>query len=153
MDLENIRLAGLHLMQTAENIYLVTSGSTGYPDIRSVFNLRNTQKYPTFEHHFRQHDRDFMVLIGTNTSSIKVRELRADPRASLYYCLPDQLHGMMLCGEFEILQDDELRRNLWLDNWIMYYPQGYTDPDYAVLRMFPKFAKGWYRARPFDFTF
>ena len=153
MVTENIRQVGLRLMQTAENVYLATTGENGYPDIRSIFNLRNSEQYPTLAHLFLEHDEDYMVLISTNTSSVKVKELRRDPRAALYYCLPGQIHGMMLSGDMELLQDDELRRVVWVDGWERYYPQGYLDPDFTVLRMYPKLASGWYQADRFEFQF
>jgi general stress protein 26 len=153
MDEKEIKRAGLELMEKAAVVILSGVGPDGHPHSRAVFNLRNKTQYARLAHLFEGHDEDFMVLIGTNTSSVKAAELRANPKASLYYCIPEQFHGMMLVGDMEVLQDDDLRRALWMQGWEQYYPAGPLDPDYTVLRMYPKYAHGWYRSTKFELDF
>ena len=153
MDEKEIKKAGIELMGKAAVVILSAIWPDGYPHARAVFNLRNKTQYTPLAHLFEGHDEDFMVLIGTNTSSVKAAELRANPKASLYYCIPDQFHGMMLVGDMEVLQDDDLRRALWMEGWEQYYPAGPLDPDYTVLRMYPKYACGWHHSAKFEFEF
>ena len=151
MDEKDVKRAGLDLMEKAAVVILTDIGSDGYPQSRAVFNLRNKSQYPPLAHLFEGHEQDFMVLIGTNTSSVKVAELQANPKSCLYYCIPEQFHGMMLVGAIEIVQEDEMRKRLWMEGWERYYPLGYSDPDYTVLRMFPRYASGWYHSGKFEF--
>jgi general stress protein 26 len=51
----------------------------------------------------------------------------------------------MLQGEAEILDDIEFKKNIWMENWTIYYPQGYTDPDFTILKIKPNLLKGWYK--------
>ena len=43
------------------------------------------------------------------------------------------MEGLMLVGEIEVLQDQEIRQRLWQPEDERYYPLGGTDPDYSVL--------------------
>jgi general stress protein 26 len=51
----------------------------------------------------------------------------------------------MLQGHAEILDDIGFKEKIWVDNWVMFYPKGYTDPDFTILRLKPKLLKGWYK--------
>jgi pyridoxamine 5'-phosphate oxidase len=153
MDMDEIRRASLELMERAETAVMTNIGPDGYPHSRAIFNLRNKTQYPMLTHLFEGHNEDMMVYFGTNTSSRKVAELRDDPHVSVYYCIPGQFHGMMLAGDIEILDDLEIARALWVDGWERYYPQGPDDPDFTVLRLYPKYGRGWYRADHFELCF
>ena len=148
-----LKQASIKLTETAEAVFLTTHGPDGYPHTRAMLNLRNKNSYPGQVHLFEQHQDDLMVLISTNTASTKLRQIQADPRVCVYYCLPLQFHGMMLVGDIEIVDDSQLRHALWNEGWERYYPNGPDDPDHTVLRLFPKYAEGWYQARRFDFVF
>ncbi len=40
----------------------------------------------------------------------------------------------MLIGTVEVLQDEEIKKEIWCTGDTMYYKQGVTDPDYCVLK-------------------
>jgi len=153
MENQETRRASLDLMQRAEIAVITNIAPDGYPHSRAIFNLRSRQQYPQLAHLFEGHDEDLMVYFGTNTSSHKVAQLRRDPRVSVYYCLPGQFHGMMLVGDIQVLDDRQIARALWVDGWERYYPQGPTDPDFTVMQLYPKYARGWYRAAGFELHF
>lgn len=48
----------------------------------------------------------------------------------------------MLTGTMEVLQNEEIKREIWCAGDTMYYRQGVTDPDYCVLKFTAK--KGRY---------
>ena len=49
----------------------------------------------------------------------------------------------MFGGKIEIVPEVELKRSIWEDGWERYYLSGYDDPDYTILRLRPRMAKGW----------
>ncbi|MCR4392382.1 MAG: pyridoxamine 5'-phosphate oxidase family protein [Candidatus Acetothermia bacterium] len=151
MDIGKLKQVCIEVMETAPAAYLTTIGADGYPHTRAMFNLRNRGQYPNQAHLFTNHQRDLLVYFTTNTSSGKVREIRANPRVSAYYCDPCQVKGVMLCGDMEIVDNSELRRALWNEGWERYYPGGPDDLDYTVLRLVPKLAMGWYKGHRFEF--
>ncbi len=151
MKIDELKKACVALMETADAAYLATIGEDGYPHTRVVFNLRNKQQFPAQVNLFASHQEDLLVYISTNTSSNKVREIKANPRVSVYYCNPKEFRGVMLAGDIEIVADSEVKKELWNEGWERYYPAGIDDPDYTVLCLFPKIAAGWYQSSRFEF--
>ena len=152
MKADELKQACVELMETADAAYLSTIGKDGYPHTRVVFNLRNKQQFPGQVTLFAQHRDDLMIYVSTNTSSSKIRQIKADPRVSIYYCNPKQFRGVMLAGDIEIVDDSKVKKALWNDGWERYYPDGVDDPDYTVLRLFPKRAAGWFESSRFEFA-
>ncbi|MBN1935191.1 MAG: pyridoxamine 5'-phosphate oxidase family protein, partial [Anaerolineae bacterium] len=112
--------------------------------------LRRREQFPNQVHLFADHQDDLEVIFTTNTSSIKVRQIKANPRISIYYCNPDQFHGLMLSGDIEIVDDSTLRHAIWNEGWERYYPGGPDDPDHTVLRLRPRRVEGWQRGMRFE---
>lgn len=69
----------------------------------------------------------------TNTSSMRVKQYRENPKASIYFCDKRFYRGVMLKGTMEVLEDAESKEMIWQEGDTMYYPLGVTDPDYCVL--------------------
>ncbi|MCL2807508.1 MAG: pyridoxamine 5'-phosphate oxidase family protein [Coriobacteriia bacterium] len=71
---------------------------------------------------------------STNTSSLRVAQYRANPKASIYFCDKRFYRGVLLVGTMEVLEDDASKEMIWQEGDTLYYPLGVTDPDYCVLR-------------------
>ncbi len=73
---------------------------------------------------------------STNTSSMRVSQFMNNPKASVYFYNRGRFkyEGIMLTGTMEVLQDDNIKREIWQIGDTMYYKQGVTDPDYCVLK-------------------
>jgi len=138
-----IRALCLELLDTAWPTYLTTIDANGYPQTRAMFNLRNRNRFPELIPLFENHCEDFMILFGTNTSSPKLLEITKNPATSVYFCIPEKSRGAMFGGDLQIVDDMELKKALWQDGWERYYPDGVEDPDYTVLKIFPRVVKGW----------
>jgi len=148
---KEIKQAQLKLMAEAENCYLTTINSDGYPYTRSMFNLRNIEQYSAQARFIGGLKDEFVVYFGTNTSAVKIAQIRANPAVSVYYCKPKEIHGLMLSGDIEIVTDPEIGKKIWQEGWERHYPTGPTDPDYTVLRLKPALARGWYKGASFEF--
>ena len=131
----------LEMMDTADAAYLTTLDAQGFPQTRAMLNLRNNVRYPKLQEMFEAHKEDFLVYFTTNTSSQKVEQIAQNPRASVYYAKPSEWRGLMLGGLISVVTDMKLKKSLWQPAWDMYYHQGPTDPDYAILVMKPAVAK------------
>lgn len=154
MSESDIRTRCLKLMATADAVYL-SAMEGGYPRIRAMLNLRNRSQYPDHAHLYEGHDEDFMIYLTTNTSSNKRRDIAADPRVGLYYCRPREYFGMSLVGDVEVIDDPAIKEAVWTEGWERYYTTTGRpdDPDYTVLRLFPKGGRGWAGGRAFELTF
>ncbi len=151
MNTDEMKRVSLELIEMAPVAYVTTIGPGGYPYTRAMFNLRNRERFPGQAHLFAEHRDDLLVYFSTNTSSQKLGQIRADPRVSVYYCNPDQIHGLMLSGDIEVVDDSALRHAIWNEGWERYYPSGPDDPDHTVLCLRPRRAIGWYKGARFEF--
>jgi len=70
----------------------------------------------------------------TNTSSMRVKQFRNNPKACIYFCDKRFFRGVMLKGTMEVLEDAASKEMIWQEEDTMYYPKGVTDPDYCVLK-------------------
>ena len=72
----------------------------------------------------------------TNTSSMRSQQFMNNPKASIYFYNRGRFkyEGIMLTGTMEVLQDDDIKREIWRTGDTIYYKQGVTDPDYCVLK-------------------
>lgn len=135
----------LDLMKVAKAAYLTTIDASEYPETRAMLNLRNADKYPGLVDFFSKHKADLTTYFTTNTSSPKIKRMRDNSKACVYYSKPDEWRGLMMAGQLEIVGDAEIKKSLWQSNWTMYYPGGVEDPDYAVLRLRPAFLQGYHQ--------
>ena len=73
---------------------------------------------------------------STNTSSLRVKQYRNNPKASIYFYHKGLIKytGVLLKGKMEVLEDDKTKRSIWRRGDTMFYKKGVTDPDYCVLK-------------------
>ncbi|WP_125140876.1 pyridoxamine 5'-phosphate oxidase family protein [Clostridium transplantifaecale] len=93
----------------------------GFPNMKAMLPPRKREGIKTF-------------YFTTNTSSMRVSQYRANPKACVYFCDRRFFRGVMLIGTAEVLEDSESKEMIWREGDTMYYPEGVTDPDYCVLR-------------------
>lgn len=81
---------------------------------------------------------------STNTSSMRVKQFRENPNASIYFYRKGLIKytGIMLVGTMEVLTDQKTKNDIWRKGDTLFYKQGVTDPDYCVLKFTA--AKGRY---------
>lgn len=73
---------------------------------------------------------------STNTSSMRTQQYLKNPKASIYSYHKGRIkyEGIMLVGTMEVLQDQEIKQEIWRAGDTMYYKEGVSDPDYCVLK-------------------
>jgi general stress protein 26 len=146
MKKAELEALALDIMGRADMLALATMGGDPYPHVRALMNLRDAKKFPGLVGFHA--DKGLSIFLGTNTSSIKVRETGAEPWVSAYFMIPSEFKGVCLSGK--ALPDPKARAALWVEGWEMYYPQGRDDPDYTVLRIDPVRMRGWASMSAFD---
>lgn len=152
MNIDDAKKLGIELMESSKATYLTTINSDGFPITRAVFNLRNKEQFPELTTFFDNLVNKFEVYISTNTSSVKIKHIKENPKICLYFCDPEDIKGIMFSGEAEIITDMKVKKDLWLDNWVKYYSEGLEDPDFTLLRLRPKLAEVYYRLRKIQFN-
>lgn len=74
------------------------------------------------------------IWFSTNTSSNKVKFLRNNNKAGVYFVDKRFFRGLSLIGNVEILETAEAKESIWQDGDEIYYKKGVTDSDYCVLK-------------------
>ncbi len=81
------------------------------------------------------------IYFHTNTSSAKINHFKENSKSSIYICNQRFFKGLMLIGNMEIIDDKNIKDDIWEEGYEMYYPLGPTDPDYCVIKFVPQKAK------------
>ncbi|SDM93789.1 pyridoxamine 5'-phosphate oxidase family protein [Acetanaerobacterium elongatum] len=113
------------LIKRSKMVMVGSVGEDGFPYQKMMYNARVREGVKTF-------------YLTTNTSSLRVRQYRKNPAASLYFADKRFFNGLMLLGTMEVLEDAESKELIWQPGDTLYYPLGVTDPDYCVLRFTAK---------------
>ena len=94
----------------------------GFPNIKAMFVPRKIE------------GRCF--YFSCNTSAMRTGQYQKNPKASLYFYNRGRFRyeGIMLIGTMEVLQDPQIKEEIWEKGDTVYYKQGVTDPDYCVLK-------------------
>ena len=151
MEEKEIKQKCLELMETADAAYLSTISEDGFPHTRMMGNLRNRKQCKVAKELFAGHDEDFMIYMLTGSSSPKMKQIRANPKVSVYYGNAAEFHTIMFVGKTEELDDKDLKKKIWQDEWKIHWPGGAEDPEFVLLKLLPDFAKGWYKESAFEF--
>jgi general stress protein 26 len=72
---------------------------------------------------------DFTIWFGTNTKSRKVKQIKNEPRVTLYYFDKPSSSYVTIHGKAQIIDDAKEKMKFWKNNWSAFYPsfpQGYT---------------------------
>ena len=101
--------------------FLGSVDSEGFPNVKAMLQPRKREGIKVF-------------YFTTNTSSMRVAQFQANPKACVYFCDQRFFRGVMLRGTVEVLTDEESKRMIWREGDEVYYAQGVTDPDYCVLK-------------------
>ena len=135
------------IIQTAECAQIATFGkdeTEGFPEIRALLNLANPKQYPKLKDKAIFVDGETLTIyFTTNTSSRKIRQIRADNKVCLYFVLPKKFKGVSAIGTIEEVTDQAVKEDFWQTGWYIYYHKGPKDPDYTVLKFTTKFIHCW----------
>lgn len=146
---QDVRETCLHAIATLHVCGLATLDADGYPHTTTMYNLRCAAQYPSLVDLHAEEDNDFCVYMATANQSGKMARLKANPKASLYFCDADQFVSFMLGGDIEVIEDQTLKDRIWQDGWTMYFPNGPRGPEYGVIKLAPAIVKGRCRNRSF----
>ncbi len=112
----------IEFIQKQKVAFIASVDEEGFPNMKAMFAPRKIDGN--------------CFYFSTNTSSMRAQQYMRNSRASIYCYNKGRFkyEGIMLTGTMEVLQDDEIKREIWQIGDTMYYKQGVTDPDYCVLK-------------------
>lgn len=109
-----------NLIDKQSTAFLSSVDSEGFPNTKAMLAPRKREGIRTF-------------YFTTNLSSLRVQQFKENPKGCIYFCDKRFFRGVMLIGEVEILEDKNIKEEIWKDGDTKYY-KGVDDPDYCVLR-------------------
>lgn len=103
--------------------FICSVDEEGFPNVKAMLKPRRIDGLRQF-------------YFSTNTSSMRVKQYRNDPKACIYFYHKGLIRyeGLMLKGQMEVLTDQETKDLIWRRGDTMFYKGGVADPDYCVLR-------------------
>ncbi|MCM1134280.1 MAG: pyridoxamine 5'-phosphate oxidase family protein [Clostridium sp.] len=113
-------------IEKQKTAFIASVDEEGFPNIKAMFAPRKIEGN--------------CFYFSTNTSSMRAAQYMANPKASLYFYSRGRFkcEGLMLVGVMEVLQDADIKKEIWQTGDTLYYNQGVTDPDYCVLKFTAK---------------
>ena len=118
--------------------YISSIDEDGFPATKAMFAPRIREGIKVF-------------YFTSNTSSLRVSHYQENPKGCIYFCDRRFYRGVMFQGEFEILEEHDIKEKMWREGDTLYYPFGIDDPDYCVLKFTAK--KGRYYSQLKSETF
>ncbi len=70
----------------------------------------------------------------TNSPSMRVRQYRNYPKACVYFCDKCFFRGVMLKGTMEVVDDIDVKKEIWKDEFSTYYQGGMDGGDFIILK-------------------
>jgi len=110
-----------NLIDKQKTAFIASVDDEGFPNMKAMLSPRKRNGLGE-------------MWFSTNTSSMRVEQYRKNPKAGVYFYDRRFFRGVQLLGVMEVLEDAEIKEELWEFGDKMYYPQGVTDPDYCVLK-------------------
>ncbi|MBN1780841.1 pyridoxamine 5'-phosphate oxidase family protein [bacterium] len=151
MSPESIQNACIRLIQSADVGYLATADESGEPDIRCLSSLRNRSQFPSQAAFISAMNNPWVCFFSTGLSSNKIRQIRNNGKASLFFCDAPRFHGLTLKGAISIVGEPDIRAALWQNGWEQFYQGGLEGSEYGIIRFDPSHARGWFRDHLFEF--
>ena len=70
----------------------------------------------------------------TNSPSIRIKQYRENPKACIYFYDKRFFRGVMLKGRMDVLEDAKIKKELWKDEYSIYYKDGRDGGDFIILK-------------------
>lgn len=129
-----------NFVEKQKTAFVASVDEDGFPNIKAMFTPRKVEGDSFY--------------FTTNTSSLRAAQFMKNPKASIYFYNRGRFRyeGVMLTGTMEVLQDAQIKEEIWRTGDTMYYKEGVTDPDYCVLKFTAEKGRHYCSFRTEDFT-
>ena len=112
----------IKFIEKQKTAFIGSVDEAGFPNMKAMFAPRKIEGN--------------CFYFSTNTSSMRSQQFMKNPKASIYFYRRGRFkyEGIMLTGTMEVLQDNDIKQEIWQIGDTMFYKQGVTDPDFCVLK-------------------
>ena len=110
------------IMEQARYCALITLDDSGHPQARILDPFAP--------------DENFVVWLGTNPRTRKVKQIKKDPRVTLFYFDKESLGYVTLIGRARLVNDPREKQRRWKEGWERFYPD--REKDYLLIEVTPE---------------
>ena len=110
-----------NLIDKQSTSFISSVDEDGFPNTKAMLAPCKREGIKTFYWH-------------TNSPSMRVKHYRNNPKACVYFCDKRFFRGVMLKGKMEVLEDKKTLKEIWKDEYDMYYKGGMNGGDFIVLK-------------------
>ena len=105
-----------------QSVSLISSvDENGYPNTKAMLAPVKREGIRTFYWH-------------TNSPSMRIKQYRNNSKACIYFYDKRFFRGVMLKGTMEVIDDMNVKKEIWKDEFAMYYQGGMDGGDFILLR-------------------
>ena len=101
--------------------FISSVDENGYPNTKAMLAPVKREGIKTFYWH-------------TNSPSMRIGQYRNNPKACIYFCDKRFFRGVMLTGAMEVIDDKDIKKEIWKDEFSMYYQGGVDGGDFVLIR-------------------
>jgi general stress protein 26 len=101
--------------------FISSVDENGYPNTKAMLAPVKREGIKTFYWH-------------TNSPSMRIKQYRNNPKACIYFYDKRFFRGVMLKGTMEVIEDVDIKKEIWKDEFSMYYTGGMDGGDFILLK-------------------
>ena len=110
-----------NLIEKQSVSFISSVDENGYPNTKAMLAPCKRDGIKTFYWH-------------TNSSSIRIKQYKDNPKACVYFYDKRFFRGVMLKGTMQVLQDKKSKKEIWKDEYSVYYKGGMDGGDFIIIK-------------------
>ena len=110
-----------NLIEKQSISFISSIDKNGYPNTKAMLPPCKRDGIKTFYWH-------------SNSPSIRIKQYRDNPKACIYFYDKRFFRGVMLKGTMEVLEDKKIKKEIWKDEYAMYYNGGMNGGDFIIIK-------------------
>ena len=118
--------------------FISSVDENGYPTTKAMLPPVKREGIKTFYWH-------------TNSPSMRIKHYRNNPKACIYFYDKRFFRGVMLKGTMEVIEDKKTKKEIWKDEYTMYYKDGVDGGDFIIIKFTAKTGRYYSNFRSEDF--
>ena len=101
--------------------FISSVDENGYPNTKAMLPPAKRDGIKTFYWH-------------TNSPSMRIKHYRNNSKACIYFYDKRFFRGVMLKGTMEVIEDKKIKKEIWSDDFSMYYKDGWDGGDFIIIK-------------------
>jgi general stress protein 26 len=119
---DTLLAAAKDIMAQVRFCVLITLDETGHPHARAMDPFMP--------------DENWMIWMGTSHGTRKTKDIKNDPRVTLYYDHPEHSGYVVVYGTAKLVNDSELKAKWFKEEWAQFYTD--REKEYVLIAVTPK---------------